>query len=436
MTSAVVPGSDPAAKPRSRKTVPAGAGVAIDLKSPDLYRHDRHLAAFSRLRRETPVYWNPESDSTGFWAVTKYDDAVAVLQDVETFSTAFEQGGIRIFNIADVSAELPAPHLFAMVPPMHTEMRRVLGQALTSDRVARLEGFIRATARALIGRFAGRGHADLPTEFASPLVAAVLTKLLGVPEADGPMLMRWSELITGDDDEDYQPSEAERRDCVGQIDRYASALLAERRRAPGHESAHDLASLLAVAVAGDRAEEALFAANLAALIMAGTETTRHSIANAIWAFSLFPEQKAKLVADTALLKNAIKEVLRWAPPLLHIRRTATRDVVLRGVQIRRGDKVVTWYASANRDEDKWADADQFRIDRFSEPGCTGHLGFGIGAHHCLGWRLAELQMRVALEELLSALSGLTAAGPIDRVRSNFIYGVKRLPVSFASRSAP
>jgi cytochrome P450 len=302
---------------------------------------------------------------------------------------------------------------------------------LTADRVAQLEDFVRAKARELIGGFARRGSADLPSEFATPLVAAVLAKLLGVPAADGPMLIGWSQLMAGDDDPDYQPSEADRRNGVRDIDRYASELLAQCRHGRG---GNGLVSLLATALAGEPREEALFATNLAALIIAGSESTRYSLSNAVWALSLFPEQKQKLVTDPGLLRNAVKEVIRWAPPLLHMRRTATRDVTLRGVPIRRGDKVVVWYHSANRDEDKWPDADRLVLDRFAASGSTSHLGFGIGPHHCLGWRLAELEMCVGLGELLSALPDLTTAGPIERVRSNFAYGVKRLPVSFTPRT--
>jgi linalool 8-monooxygenase len=415
---------------KSRKAAPVGPEIGIDLKSPDLYKHARHFAAFRRLRREAPVYWNAESDSTGFWAVTRYEDMMAVLQDPETFSPAMEHGGIRIFNIQDVSTEPPLPHIFAMVPPAHTEMRKSLAPALSSDRVAELEAFVRSKARSLISAIAARGHADYANAVANPLVMSVLTRVLGVPEDDGPTLQRWSETLVGDDDPEYQASEANRRNCVQEIDDYARALLAERRRQP----ANDLASCLAKAIARDESEDAHFSINFMALLLAGNETTRHSLANAIWAFSVYPEQKAKLLADKRLIKSAVKEVVRWTTPLLHIRRTATRDVVLGGLQIRSGDKVVAWYASANRDESLWDNPDDFDIERFARDGGASHIAFGVGAHHCLGWRIAELELAVALEETFSALPDIVARGAVDRLRSNLIYGVKRLPVMFSSRT--
>ena len=415
---------------KSRKAAPAGPEVTIDLKSPDLYKNDGHFAAFRQLRREAPVYWNAESDSTGFWAVTKHKDVLTVLQDPETFSTAMEHGGVRIFNIQEVNANLPVPHIFTMVPPAHTDMRRSLAPAVASDRVAELEGFVRSKVRSLIGKIAARGHADFADEVATPLAMLVLTRLLNVPEEDGRKLQRWIEALVGDDDHDYQPSEAYRRTCVQEIDDYARALLADRRRKPGA----DLASCLAKAIAKNDSEDARFSSNFAALMLAGTETTRYSMSNAIWAFSLYPEQKAKLLADKRLLKSAVREVVRWTSPLLHMRKTATRDVVLGGAQIRKGDKVVIWYVSANRDEDLYDHPDDFDIERFTREGGATYMGFGAGPHYCLGWRIAELEITIALDETLSALPDIVVTGPVDRVRSNNVYGVKRLPVRFTPRT--
>lgn len=413
----------------SRKAVPAGPEAIIDLKSPDLYRHDRHFAAFGRLRRETPVYWNPESDATGFWAVTRYKDVLAVLQDAETFSPAPEHGGIRIFDIQNASEEPLAPHIFSMVPPAHMRMRKSLAPAVASDRVAEIERFARCKVRSLLNGIVMRGHADFATEVAAPLAISVLARLLNVPEEDGPRLRRWSETLIGDDDSDYQSSETERETCVVELDDYATSLLADRLRKPGN----DLASCLAKAVAKDELAEARFRNNFAVLLVAGNETTRHAISNAILAFTRFPEARSKLLSDMTLLGSAVEEVVRWASPLLHIRRTATRDVTLGGVRIRAGDKVVVWYVSANRDGDLWERSDDFDIERFAGDDAVGHLGFGAGSHHCLGWRIAEMEIRVALEETFSALPDIMVAGPVDRLRSNLIYGIKRLPVAFSPK---
>jgi cytochrome P450 len=355
---------------------------------------------------------------------------VTVLQDIDTFSPAIEHGGIRIFNLSEVSAQ-PLPHFFSMVPPEHTAMRKSLSQGFAATRLAELETFARSKFRSLIGKNLKRRHADFATEIAAPFVLSVFTCLLDVPEEDGPELQRWSEAVVGDDDTEYQLSEDYRRMCLTEIDDYSKALLAKRRSKPGA----DLASCLAKPIARDATEDAHFSANFAAMLLAGNETTRHSISNAIWALSLFPHQKRKLLADKNLLKSAVKEALRWTSPLLHIRRTAACDTRIGGKQIRRGDKVVAWYVSANRDEDIWSNPDCFDIERFNRDGVPNHIAFGAGPHHCLGWRLAELQLTVALEETLAAFPDVTCTAPPDRIRSNLIYGIKRLPISFAGRQS-
>jgi linalool 8-monooxygenase len=412
-----------------RKAVPIQDG-GLDLKDPDLYAQETCHAVFAQLRAQDPVYWNFEADSAGFWVVTRYDDIVRVAQDPKTFSAAVENGGMRIFNAADVTPQ-PRSFLLSMDPPQHTDLRRALQPLFTPQRVAAAEGAIRARMTRLIDAIAETGQAEFVSAVAAPLTLGFLTDLLDVPESHSPKLMKWSNAFIGDDDEEYQESIEYRRQCVAEMDRYALDLLSERKDGQGE----DFVSLIGRATVDGRALDIdTYTQNFAAFLVAGNETTRHSLSAGVLALSLFPSQKERLLADRSLIGSAIKEIMRWATPVIHVRRTAMKDVTLGGKRIRRGDKVVIWYTSANRDEEKWAEAAQLDIARFTDRAATPHLAFGTGPHHCLGWRFAELQMRVALEELLDRLPDLRAVQPVRRLRSNFVGGIKELPVIFAPRA--
>lgn len=411
--------------PARRKAVPASR-AAIDLKNPDLYLDETYHALFSRLRANEPVYWNPEAESAGFWAITKYDDVVRIVQDPETFSAAIENGGMRIFNAREVAAE-PRAHLLSMDPPQHTQLRRVLQPLFVPQRVANMESTIRARMTRLINKIAGAGKAEFVSSIAAPLTLGLLTDLLDVPENDSANLLKWSNAFIGDDDEDYQESVEYRQQCVAEMDKYALRLLSERKGRRGE----DFVSLLSrVEIDGKAMDIDTYTTNFGAFLIAGNETTRHSLSAGILALSLFPAEKERLFANRSLIDSAVKEVIRWATPLMHVRRTAMADVEIGGRKIKKGDKVVVWYNSANRDEEKWDRSMQFNIRRFTKRTATPHLAFGHGPHHCLGWRMAELQLRVALEELLERLPDIRATQPVRFLRSNFIGGIKKLPVVF------
>jgi linalool 8-monooxygenase len=407
----------------SRKALPIGGG--LDLKDPSLYESGDYHAVFARLRAEEPVYWNPEADSTGFWAITRYDDAVRVVQDPETFSSAIANGGMRIFNKPEVTEDAK-PHILATDPPQHTQLRRALQPLFTPSVVAAMEGSVRIRMGRLIDRIADKGRAEFVTSIAAPLTLGLLTDLLAVPEADGASLFKWSNAFIGDDDPDYQASSEVRREAIVEMDEYAARLLAQRRARPGQ----DVVSLLADAkIDGKPIDFGTYTENLGVFLIAGNETTRHSLSCGALALTLFPLQKERLLAEPSLVASAAKEIVRWASPALHVRRTAMRDVEIGGCNIRKGDKVVVWYGSANRDEEKWQEAHEFDVGRFAGKATT-HLGFGSGPHHCLGWRIAELQLRVALEELLSRLPDFRVVEPIRRLRSNFIAGIKEMHIAF------
>jgi linalool 8-monooxygenase len=408
-----------------RKSIPV-SGAEIDLKSPDLYTDENFHSVFARLRTEQPVYWNPEADSSGFWAITRYEDVVRVVQNPDVFSAAIKNGGMRIINIQDTNLD-PRPHLLSMDPPEHTEFRRTLQPLFAPQRVAAMASVIRARMTRLIDGIAEAGQAEFVSSIAAPLTLGLLTDLLNVCEADSARLLRWSNAIIGDDDEDYQASPQYRYECIAEMDEYALQLLAERKGAEGD----DFVSYLArVEIEGRPLERETYTQNFGAFLVAGNETTRHALSAGVLALSAFPAEKQKLISDRSLVPSAVKEIIRWATPLMHVRRTAMRDIEIGGKVIKKGDKVVVWYNSANRDDNIWNEATKFDVGRFTNPAIRGHLGFGQGPHHCLGWRLAELQLRIALEELLARLPDLQATSAVTRLRSNFIGGIKQLPVVY------
>jgi linalool 8-monooxygenase len=413
---------------KSRKTVPFPLGT--DLKDPDLYQGDEFRGVFSRLRAEDPVCWNPEVDSAGFWAVTKYADLETILRDAERFSPAAELGGMRIFNIQDVNGPDAKPHLLSLGPPAHGDLRRAILPAFSSECVARMEPGIRSRMTELVDKVAPTGQMEVVSAIAAPLTVGTLADLMNVPRNDEPRLLRWSDALIGDDDSEQ--SQDVRARCVTEIDDYAAQIFRERRNSPRA----DLLSLLANAtVDGKPIDGESFSTNLAMLIVAGSETTRHAITAGLLALMEAPNELAKITADPSLFDGAVKEILRWATPLMHVRRTATRDVWLGHHLIKKGDKVVVWYASANRDEEKWVDPERFDLCRFSDKSVSPHFAFGAGPHHCLGWRLAELQVKIALQEMLLRLPNLRLSTPVRRLRSNFVYGIKEMFITFTARAA-
>ncbi len=396
-----------------------------DFRDPDLYSAGQHHDRFRDLRRDEPVYWNAEPDASGFWVISRYDDVLRIVRDPGTFSAATANGGFRIFN-AEEAFEVPNSNLLSMDPPEHGELRRCVSAAFSAPATRRRETAIRRRARALIDTMAASGAAEFVSSFAAPLTIGVLADVLGTADWDPAKILEWSNAFIGDDDPEYQHSERHRIACSRAFDSYAARLFASK---PGGEA--DLLSLLRSArLRGAPMSLSDFTVHLAMILIAGNETTRNAISSAVLALSLFPAERQKLLDDPSLIGSAVKEVVRWSSPLMHVRRTAMRDVQVGSAEIRKGDKVVVWFVSANRDEEKWADPFAFDAARFRDGAAAPHLGFSAGPHHCLGWRLAELQIRVALEELLDRLPDIAVLQPPRLLRSNFIAGIKSLRVRF------
>lgn len=419
------------------KTEKLDLGGGPDLKDPDLYMREDFHAVFKALRAEAPVYWNPEAEGAGFWALTRYDDIEAVSKNPKLFSSAKENGGHRIFNENEIDENNTEASMISLDPPVHAAYRRMVTPGFVPKRISGMEDRIRARVTRLLDQLEEKGKGGAEVEFIDAVAAAlpieVLAELFGAPDSDGPKLFEWSNATVGEDDPELRVSDDYMRQCIIEMATYSAGLWQARMENPGE----DLISMLAhskIPNAEGKPEPMSFAAYIGTfilLVVAGNETTRNSISGGLLALSENEGERAKLLADPSLIPSAVQEIVRWVSPVLHMRRTATEDTEIGGQKIAKGDKVVMWYASANRDETKWADPFSFNVSRYTDPHAATQLGFGVGQHFCLGSRLAELQLRILFEEMLKRFPDIHVSGPVRRLRSNFIAGIKTMPVKLA-----
>jgi cytochrome P450 len=391
---------------------------------------------FRWLRQNDPVHWNPgrparqravgieEPEQRGFWVLTRHADVVAVSKDQELFSS--ERGTALNADLLPKDLPMFQQQMIHMDPPRHTRHRSSINDNFKPRTVRKLDGRIRELAREIVDGVAPKGECDFVTEIAAELPLLVLAELLGVPRGDRKLLFDWTNRMIGLDDPDYgNPYDAQA--ALMELFQYSAKMANERRSDPKD----DLMSALVHADGGGK-ELDYIEINMMffLLVVAGNETTRNAISGGVQALCEFPDQRDRLLADRGLLKTAIEEMVRWHSPVMQFRRTATRDTEIQGQAIAENDKVVMYYGAANRDESVFDRADEFDVGRVPNP----HVGFGIGSHFCLGANLARAEMRIMLEEILSRLPDLELIGPIERLRSNFINGIKRMPVRFkASR---
>lgn len=407
-----------------------GFAESLRLKDSALHRDEKLSQRFAWLRANAPVSWEDEEGGKGFWSVVRHADITAVSTDPLTFSSARANGGHRIFEENDVAAETVETSMISMDPPEHLEYRRMLMPGFTPAALHAMEAGIRARGEALIDRMLTRaaandGIVDFVEDFAAPYAIQTLAELFGVSMDDGDKLFQWSNAIVAEEDPELRPSEDFTSQMVKEMVMYSFGLRAAREAQPGP----DLISMLATArIDGEPITPGKFLATFILMVVAGNETTRNSLTGSVLAFADHPEALAAVRADAGLLKPCAQEIVRFVTPVHHMRRTATRDAVIAGQPIRKGDKVVLWYASGNRDEAVYRDPDRFDPARFTDPAVPKHVGFGTGQHVCLGQRLAELQIAVAWELLLARAPSITPLSRGRRVLSNFINGWKELPV--------
>lgn len=395
-----------------------------DIFSPDLYTsgvpHDR----FERLRREAPVCWHQEPQGPGFWSVTKYRDVVRVLRDATTFSS--ETGGTQIPDLPANDIRRSPDVLAVMDPPRHTRYRALVGQAFTRRGLSQMEPYIQRLVDDLLSEVIARGTFDFVADFAAKLPMAIILTMVGVPSEAQATLNDWVLKLLATDDPEYATSEEERAAIGKRFMEYAHGLAAERRKSPRDDL---LSVLMDAEVDGVRLTYEEFGMFFMLLLAAGTDTPRLLISSGMLTLMENGQMRERLMRDPELFPAAIEEMLRFHPPLMHFRRTATRDTEIRGQHIREGQKVVVWLVSANRDEEVFANASAFDIGRTP----NDHLSFGHGPHFCIGNALARMSARTALTECLRRLPHLELAAQPERLRSNWFNGMKKMPVVVTGR---
>ena len=414
---------------RSTNAVPLGDRW-VDLTDPEVYLAGVPHATFQRLRDEDPVAWCEEHDGSGFWSITRYEDIVAVNKDFKSFTSA---EGIRLEEMDPEELEARKT-MMEMDPPEHTRLRRLVQGGFTRRTVASYEDAIRILARAVIDEAWPKGRFDLVTDVARQLPMRMLGRLLGAPEDDDGWLVDRGDAMIGNTDPEFTDHVVDTTDTSEyrlmpfrspaglELFEYAQALADDRRANPQDDV---VTKLLAPTMDGEPLSDLEFKNFFTLLVAAGNDTTRYTMAGGLLALLDHPDQLAMLQEREDLLEPAVEEMLRWTSVTMHFRRTATRDVELHGRTIREGDKVLLWWISGDFDERQFPDP--FRFDITRDP--NEHLAFGRGGpHRCLGEWLARQELKVTLQELLPNLADLRVAGPIDRLRSNFISGIKHLPV--------
>jgi linalool 8-monooxygenase len=397
----------------------------VDLKDPELYRDGIPHQIFTQLRRQAPVWWNPETDGRGFWAVTRYDDIVAVSKAPKIFSSAREHGGHRMFDenvvgVAGLGAKEAEAPMISMDPPRHNQYRRMLSPGFSPARIRQLEERIRDRARGILDRLEGRDTCDFVTDIAAELPIQMLAELLGVPQKDRGKLFEWSNALIAEDDPEYRPSPEVTAEKLAGMSDYAVSLWNERAVRPGDDL---ITMLINSRIDGEPMTREQYIGTFVLLVAAGNETTRNSIAGGFLALADHAGEKRRLLDDPSLMSSAASEIVRWVSPVMHMRRTVLEPAEIAGQQVQPGDKVILWYCSANRDESVFEEPFRFDVRRAEPP----HLGFGAGQHFCLGARLAEVQIRTFYEEFLHRYPNARPEGPVHRMRSNSIVGYKSIP---------
>jgi len=396
----------------------------IDLKNPDLYARAVPHDVFDDLRGRCPVYWQHEDDGPGYWAITRHADVVGVSRDSGTFSSAL--GTTQIDEFDEETRLKQAAMLINLDPPDHTRLRQLVSRGFTPRVVKRLEGHIRTICERVVGDLieAGRGGAvvDLVPIVAAPLPLEVIAELLGAPAEDVGKLYDWSNRMIGWDDPEYGSTQQDGELAAAEVFLYANEIAARRRVDPRDDI---VSKLVCPDENGDVLTEIEFDMFFVLLVIAGNETTRNAISGGMQAFIDNPDQWRLLKERPELVSGAVEEILRWVSPVIGFRRTPTCPAAIGEQTVERGDKVVVYYPAANRDAEVFEDPHRFDITREHNP----HVAFGgTGVHFCLGAHLARLELRVMFETLAARLDVVEAAGEPRRLRSNFVCGVKSMPV--------
>lgn len=396
----------------------------IDVSLAELYAEDRWQEPFRKLRAEAPIQYVPESKFGSYWSVSTYKPIVHVEALPKIFSSSFEYGGISIAFYPDklLPDEFRQPQFIAMDPPQHTAQRRTIAPAFGPSEVKAMQAEVRERTAAVLDSLPIGEEFDWVEKVSIELTTGMLAKLFDFPWEERDKLTYWSNML-GDVELVHQEGGITRRNVIAMEMAGAFAELWQKKAAG--EPGKDLISVMMQSDAMSEMSQEEFIGNLILLIVGGNDTTRNSMSAYAYGLSQFPKERAKLEADPSLIPNAVAELIRWQTPLAHMRRTVMEDTELDGVQMKKGDKVVLWYISANRDESVFDDPDSIRVDREN---ARRHLAFGYGIHRCVGARVAELQLHVLLEEMAKRRLRVNVFAEPERVPACFVHGYKKMMV--------
>ncbi|MCU6455654.1 cytochrome P450 [Sphingomonas sp. A2-49] len=399
----------------------ADAGVdPFDVSRAELYRDDVWQAPFARLRAEAPVYRCEHSDYGPYWSVSSYRPIVEVESLPELYSS--EVGGITLADFIPES-DVRMPMFIARDRPVHTGQRRTVAPAFTPSEMTRMSGDIRHRTADLLDALPWNAEFDWVDTVSIELTTQMLAILFDFPWEDRRKLTFWSDWAGDIELVKTEASRKQRLAHMYECGAYFQTLWNAKLNQP---QTPDLISMMIHSDAMSHMDPMEFIGNLILLIVGGNDTTRNSMSALAYGLDRFPDARAKLEAEPALIPNATQEIIRWQTPLAHMRRTATRDTELMGQRIREGDKLALWYLSANRDESVFGpDADAIVVDR---PNARRHLAFGHGIHRCVGARLAEMQIAILLEEMAKRRMRVNVLAEPTRVAACFVHGYRRLPV--------
>ncbi|MEE3330986.1 MAG: cytochrome P450 [Myxococcota bacterium] len=392
--------------------------------------HGYPFEQWDRLRRESPIHFFDEPELP-YWAITKHEDITSIGRQPDLFLN----GPLLFLNPNYGDEEFPRPKtLIEQDNPLHRASRKLISNRFTPRALKSIHSNVETIAKDIVEELLEQGDGevvDFVEKVSAPLPIAVIAWLLGVPETMWKQLFDWTNQLTGADDPEYNSGGdklAEAQTAIVDMFTYFTELVEERRKDPRD----DLITVFTRAEIDGKPLELLDILAWCQIIMvAGNETTRNATSGGLLAFIEHPGELRKLQADPSLMKPAIEEVVRWSSPIIHFARTLSEDTVFKGVEFKKGDVVALYYPSANRDEDIFDAPYEFRVDR--KP--NRHIGFGVGEHFCAGAHVARLELEMAYKYLLPRIEEIELAGDIDRLQSNLIGGIKRMPIRYKLKPA-